>query len=88
MVGADDGAGTGTGRRGLDLVRRLNTLGVVGLFKSDLEVVVSDRADVGDRAGGEDVSGSAGSVLGGTASDVVDLGVGDNVIVATISSQT
>jgi hypothetical protein len=57
VVGADDGAGARLGGRGLDLVRRLDALGLVGLLEGGLEVVVADGADVGDRAGGEDVLG-------------------------------
>lgn len=85
VVGADDGAGTGTSRRGLGLVRRLDTFGVVGLLESSLQVVVTDRTDVRDRAFGKHVGGSTSGVLGGTSGNVVNLGVGDDVVVAIIS---
>lgn len=51
----DDGASTSSGRSRLDLVRRVNTFGLVGLFQGLHEVVVTDRSNVGDRVGREDV---------------------------------
>lgn len=77
-----DSASACLGRRGLHLVRRLDALGLVGLLERRLQVVVADRANVCDRAGGQDVSGSSGSVLRGTTGNIVDLGVSDNVVVA------
>lgn len=55
VVGEDDGTGAGLGGGGLDLVGGEDAVGLVGLLESVFEVVVADRADVGDRVGGEDV---------------------------------
>lgn len=55
VVGENDGTGAGLGGGRLDLVGGEDALGLVGLLEGVFEVVVADRADVGDRVGGEDV---------------------------------
>lgn len=82
VAGKNDGAGARLGGGRLDLVGRDDALGFVGLLEGVFEVVVADGADVGDRLGGVDVRGGTGGVLGGTAGDVGDVGVGDDVVVA------
>lgn len=55
VAGEDDGAGARPGGGRLDLVRREDALGLVGLLEGVFQVVVADGADVGDRVGGVDV---------------------------------
>jgi hypothetical protein len=55
VVCANDGTGAGLGGGGLDLVCGLNALGLVGLLEGSLQVVVTDRTDVGDGSVGKDV---------------------------------
>lgn len=55
VAGDDDCTSTSSGGGRLDLVGRVDTFGLVGLFESLHEIIVTDRSDVGDRAGWEDV---------------------------------
>lgn len=55
VTGDDDGASSSSGRRGLNLVGRVDTFGLVGLLEGLHQVVISDRSDVGNGSSWSDV---------------------------------
>lgn len=85
MAGQDDG--TGTGLFILDnLVSALDALLVVGSLQLLSELVLADGTDVDDVVGRQDVGGCSCGVLGCSTSDVGDLVVLDDIVVAVEGS--
>jgi hypothetical protein len=97
VVSSDDYCTSSSSGRGrLNLVCGVNTFSLVGLLEGLHEVIVTDGSDVGNRAGWEDVlfhelgpgdrenetyGSSSGGVLSSTTGNIVDLGIGDNIVV-------
>lgn len=79
------GAGTRSGVL-VDLVGGLDTLLVVGSTELVSELVLSDRSNVSNVLCGQDVGGSSSGVLGGTSSEIGNLVILDDFIVAEQTS--
>lgn len=81
VVAGDDGSATASLLLGVDAVLDTQAGGLDGIMQNGSILVVADTAKVDDAVGGQDVLGTTGRVLGGTASNQFGLVVVEKLFV-------
>lgn len=81
VVAGDDGSTAASLLLGVDAVLDAQASGFDGIVQNSGVLVVTDAAEVDDAVGGENVLGTTGAVLGGTASNQLSLVVVEELLV-------